>query len=160
MGGGGGGGGNTLGDVRSLEEKAKEALRRSQEGKKNVFISFAYEDLDEVNLLRGQAKNENSDIEFNDYSVREAFDSERADYIRQKLRERINQGSTTVVYLSDHTSESSWVKWEVEKSLELGKRVIAIHAGDHPPRDQPAWVKEHGIKVVAWSKLSDELSKE
>ena len=62
MGGGGSGGWRSLGDIRALEQKAKEAL---QGAKRNVFISFASEDLNDVNLLRAHAKNENSDIEFN-----------------------------------------------------------------------------------------------
>lgn len=114
--GGGGGGRRSLGDIRALEQRAKEAL---QGGKRNVFISFAMEDLDEVNLLRAHAKNEKSDIEFNDYSVREPYDSERAEYIRQKITERIERASVTVVYLSESTPQSKWVKWEVEKSLSL-----------------------------------------
>jgi len=56
-----------------------------------VFLSFAHEDINEVNLLRGQAKDEGSAIEFNDWSVREPFDSRRADYIKQKIGERIAQ---------------------------------------------------------------------
>ncbi|MFM2278930.1 MAG: hypothetical protein RLZZ444_1161 [Pseudomonadota bacterium] len=154
MGGGGGGGWNTLGDIRSLEQKAKAAL---QGGKRNVFISFATEDMDEVNLLRAHAKNENSDIEFNDHSVREPYDSDRAAYIKQKITERIERTSVTVVYLSASTAASRWVKWEVEKSLELGKRVIAVHPKSGAPANPPGWVKEHGIKTVTWSKLADEL---
>lgn len=155
MGGSGGGGSwKSLGDIRSLEEKAKEALRQ---GKKNVFISFAFEDLDQVNLLRAHAKNERSDIEFNDRSVQEPYDSERADYIRSRLADRINQASTTVVYVSQSTAASRWVAWEVEKSLELGKRVIAMHSGDHPPTNLPAWLRRPEIKVVPWSRLSEEL---
>lgn len=157
MGGGGSGGVNTLGDIRALEEKAKETLKSGQEGKKNVFISFAAEDLDEVNLLRAHAVSEKSNIEFKDYSVKEPYDSERADYIKQKLRERINHTSTTVVYLSENTAKSDWVKYEVDKSVELGKRVIAIHAGNKPPSKLPSWVKDLGVKVVPWSKLSGEL---
>jgi hypothetical protein len=111
MGGGGGGSWSTLGDIRGLEQKAREAL---QGGKRNVFISFATEDMNEVNLLRAQAKNENSDIEFNDHSVREPYDSERADYIRQKIGERIARASVTVVYLSENTAQSRWVEWVVE----------------------------------------------
>ena len=75
MGGGGGGGWNQLGNISALEQKAREALAG---GKRNVFISFATEDMNEVNLLRAQAKNENNDIEFNDHSVRAPYDSERA----------------------------------------------------------------------------------
>lgn len=155
MGGsGGGGGGSRLGDVRALEQKAKEAL---QGGKKNVFISFAAEDLDEVNLLRAHAKNEKSDIEFNDHSVREPYDSEQAEYIRRKIGERIARSSVTVVFLSQHTAQSRWVEWEVRKSLEAGKRVIAVHSGDSYKGKAPSWIGENKIKIVRWSKLADEL---
>jgi hypothetical protein len=155
MGGGGGGGWNTLGDIRSLEEKAKAALVG---GKRNVFISFAVEDEREVNLLRAQASNEKNDIEFNDHSVTEPYDSDRAPYIRQKIAERIARTSVTVVYLSEHTAQSPWVKWEVEKSLDLGKKVVAFHKDSQPKGTVPKWITEHGIKVVPWSKLSDELT--
>ncbi|MDB5601177.1 MAG: hypothetical protein JWN71_3221 [Xanthobacteraceae bacterium] len=157
MGGNSGGGGvsrNTLGNLRNLEEKAKQAL---DPNRKNVFISFAYEDLDEVNLLRGQAKNDRLDLEFNDRSVQEPYESERADYIRSRLADRIKQASTTVVYLTDDAVSSRWVKWEVEKSLELGKRVIATHSKRGAPQVVPDWITKNNIKIVAWNRLADEL---
>jgi hypothetical protein len=157
MGGGGGDSSRSLGDTRDLENRAKEILKQADSGRKNVFISFAFEDVDEVNLLRGQAKNENSEIDFNDRSVREPYDSDRADYIRQKLRERINQCSTMVVYLSDDTAQSPWVKWEVEKSIELGKKVIAVHAGDTAPGNIPDFIRANKVEVVPWSRLSSKL---
>src|ERR1035441_7334457 len=131
--GGGGRNSQSLGDTSELERKAKDLLREANRARKNAFISFAYEDINEVTLLRGQAKNERSDIDFVDWSVREPFDSERADYIRSKIAERINQASVTVVYLSADTAKSNWVKWEVEKSIELGKKVIATFAGNTAP---------------------------
>jgi hypothetical protein len=155
MGGGSGGGGwSRLGDIRGLEQKAKEAL---QQGRRNIFISFAHEDIGDVNLLRAQAKNDNNDIEFNDRSVQEPYDSKRAEYIRERLADRINQASTTVVYLSNDTAQSKWVEWEVSKSLELGKKVIAMHAGDRPPANLPSWIAQYQIKVVPWKKLADEV---
>lgn len=155
MGGGGGSGWNRLGDVRALEEKAKAALR---EGKRNVFISFASEDVDEVNLLRAQAKNENNDIEFNDHSVRVPYNSDRAEYIKSKIKDRINRSSMTVVYLSNSTAKSQWVKWEVEKSIELGKKVIATHSGERYDGELPSWLTKSSIKVVPWAQLSRELN--
>jgi MTH538 TIR-like domain (DUF1863) len=143
MGGGGGGGGYRLGDTRALEEKAKRVL---QGGRRNVFISFAHEDLNGVNLLRGQSKSENSDLEFNDYSVQEPYDSARADYIKGKLRERINQSSTTVVYLSKNTIDSKWVEWEVTESVKLGKRVVAVYPGANAPSTLPGWIKSIKLK--------------
>ncbi len=155
MGGSGGGGYSRLGDVKGLEQKAKEAL---QGGRKNVFISFTVEDIDEVNLVRAHARNENSDIEFNDRSVREPYDSERAEYIRSRLKERINQSSTTVVYVSENTAESSWVEWEVKTSLDLGKRVIAMYKGDVPPANMPTWTNDPNITTVAWKDLAQKLT--
>lgn len=154
MGGSSTGGWSRLGDVRSLEQKAKAAL---QEGKRNVFISFATEDMNEVNLLRAQAKNENNDIEFNDHSVREAYNSEQAEYLKRKIAERINRASVTVVYLSDCSAKSAWVQWEVNKSIELGKKVVAVYKGQQYCGTLPNWVTENRIKTVAWSNLSDEL---
>jgi len=155
---GGGDHSQSLGDTTELEKKAKDLLLEANRVRRNVFISFAYEDKNEVTLLRGHAKNERSDIEFADWSVREPFDSERADYVRRKIAERINQASVTVVYLSADTPKSSWVKWEVEKSLELGKKVIATFAGDTAP-EAPDFVRTHGIKAVAWKDLGEALKK-
>jgi hypothetical protein len=156
--GGGGGSSGSLGDTRELEQKAKEILTSGTSGRKNVFLSFAYEDLNNVNLLRGQAKSENSDIEFNDLSVKEPYDSDRADYIRLKIRERINQSSVTVVYLSADTSKSAWVKWEVEKSIELKKHVVATYSGDKLPH-VPDFIRTGNVKVVPWSDLATYLEK-
>ena len=153
MGGTGGGNWSRLGNIRALEEKAKEALKS---GKRNVFISFATEDMNEVNLLRGQTKNENSDIEFNDHSVRVPYKSDRAEYIKQKIKERIERSSVTIVYLSENTAQSRWVKWEAQKSLEMGKKVIAVHSGDRYTGQRPSWLNKD-VKVVPWSNLSSEL---
>ena len=76
MGGGGGGRGLTPDEFRNAEQRAKKSLKEGEK-KHNVFISFSSDDLDEVNLLRGQAKNENNNIEFNDWSLREPFDSKK-----------------------------------------------------------------------------------
>jgi hypothetical protein len=159
MGGGGSSGSRSLGDTRQLEDRAKEILQQGETGRTNVFISFAHEDLDAVNLLRGQAKNENSDIEFNDLSVREPFDSQRSEYIRLKITERINRCSTVVVYLSSDTANSVWVNWEIKKSVELGKRVIATHSGESAPQLLPEFVTKNKVKVVPWSGLAAELRK-
>jgi hypothetical protein len=156
--GGGGNNSQSLGDTSELEKKAKDLLLEANRTRRNAFISFAYEDINEVTLLRGHAKNERSDIDFADWSVREPFDSDRSDYIRRKITERINQASVTVVYLSEDTAKSSWVKWEVEKSLELGKHVIATFAGDTAP-SVPDFLKAHDIKSVPWKSLGEALKK-
>ncbi len=153
--GGGGGGPRSIGNVRGLIDKAKDELRKGeQEGKRNVFISFSYEDIDKVNLLRGQAKNENSPIEFNDWSVSVPINSERAPYIKQKIAERIERSSATVVYLSSKTLKSDWVRWEVEESLARGKNVIGVYPQDKKPRQLPEVIRSNKIKCVSWPELA------
>ncbi len=155
MGGGGGSGRSSLGDIKNLEEKAKKELDKG--ARRNTFLSFDSDDMDEVNLLRAHAKNDKSEIEFIDRSVKDAINSERDEYIKQKITERIRQCSQTVVYITDTTHSSDWVKWEVEKSLQLGKGVVAAHKGDVPPSNIPSCITDNNIKVVPWKKLSDHL---
>ena len=107
--------------------------------------------------MRAQSKNEKSDLEFSDYSVKEPFDSKNADYIRRKIKEKIEKVSVTVVYLSNNTVNSKWVKWEVEQSLKMGKTVIAVHKGDSPPSAIPDYIKNNKIKIVKWKELSNLL---
>ncbi len=150
--GGGGGGSISSSDMRTLENKAKEKLSQAvADSSRHVFISFAYEDVDEVNLLRGQAKNDKTDLEFDDFSVKEAFDSKNADYIKRQIREKIDRCSVTVVYLSGNSAGSKWVNWEIEESIKKGKGVIGVYKGDTPPGNTPAAFKDYKCKAVKWS---------
>jgi hypothetical protein len=121
-----------------------------ESGRRNVFISFVNEDKPMVELLRGQAQKEDSTLDFNDWSLRVPFDSERAEDIRQGIRERIRQASVTLVYVSDHTAGSKWVNWEVEESLKLEKKVVGVYQGEIPRR-LPTVLKKHRIRVIAWN---------
>jgi hypothetical protein len=107
--------------------------------------------------LRAHAKNENSDIEFNDHSVREPYNSDRAAYIKEKIGERIARSSVCVVYVSESTRQSDWVKWEVQESLRQGKKVVGVHPQGKDPKTTPTWVSEYGIKLVKWADLPKEL---
>ena len=151
--GGGGDSGRSLTpeEARKLSDMVAEKIRDATRPKQNVFISFAAEDLAEVNLLRGQAKNENSEIEFNDWSLKSPFDSKNSDYIRNGIRDRIRQCSVTVVYLSAASAKSKWVDWEVRESLRLGKGVIGMYKGEKRPGQLPEAVIENKIKVVQWN---------
>lgn len=156
--GGGGGGSISSSDMRTLEDKAKEKLSQAAaDTSRHVFISFAYEDVDEVNLLRGQAKNDKTDLQFDDHSVKEAFNSKNADYIKRQIREKIDRCSVTVVYLSDNSAKSDWVNWEIEESFKRGKGVIGVYKGDSPPKSLPSAFSENKCKAVKWS--HEELTK-
>jgi len=149
--GGGSGGGLFGSDIKSLEEKVKQRLAEAQaDVSRHVFISFAHEDMGEVNLLRGQAKNDKLDLQFDDHSVKEPYDSTNADYIKRNIREKIDRCSVTVVYLTDKTASSKWVNWEIEESLKRGKGVIGVYKGDTPPAKAPPAFQQNSCKIVKW----------
>ena len=91
-----------------------------------AFLSFVEEDLNLVNLFRRQAKNEGSDLEFADYSIKEAFDSVNATYIARSITDQITLVRLTICLYGPTTYTSKWVNWELQKTLELGKPIMGV----------------------------------
>ena len=104
---------------------------------RRVFLSFVEEDLDLVNLFRGQARNKNSDLEFSDYSVKEPYDSTDAAYIRSKIRERLRAAYVTICLIGESTYRSSWVDWEIRTSAEEGNKVFGVRLHSSAVKDIP-----------------------
>lgn len=157
--GGGGGGGYTptrggVSDIDELEGVARGELERGPpEPRRKVFISFDSEDRDKKVLLVGQAKNENSDLDFIDLSLKVPFNSENAEYIKRGIRERISQSSVTVVLVTDVTHRSDWVNWEIRESIRQNKGVVVVdHRSDSSSR-MPSEISNNRdkIKVVSWN---------
>lgn len=158
MGGGGGGGYSTgyggVDNVERLEGIARGELQReTQPVRRRVYISFRSEDIDIANLFRGQAKNEYSDLEFIDFSLKVPFNSENAEYIKRGIRERIEQSSVTVVLVTDTTHQSDWVNWEIEESVRLNKGVVVVDHRSNPASRMPSAVGQNSnrVKVVSWN---------
>jgi DNA-directed RNA polymerase subunit L len=118
---------------------------------RNVFLSFVEEDLNLVNLFRGQAKNENNDLEFSDYSVKEPFDSENADYIRQEIRNLIKKVSVTLCLIGETTYKSKWVDWEIRTSAELGKGLVGVRLHSSSKDIVPQSLKDNKAEIVDWN---------
>ncbi len=115
-----------------------------------AFLSFVEEDLNLVNLFRGQAKNDNSDLEFADYSIKDPFDSRNADYIARGITDQLRLASLTVCLYGPTTYTSKWVDWELRKSVELGKPIMGVCLyGDGRVRYYPAALE--GSPRVNWN---------
>lgn len=154
----GSGGGYTPSDddFETIKERVQRSMADTgDEGRgRNLFISFAHEDKAEVELFRGQARKESSELSFQDYSVRVPYDSEQAEYIRRQIRERIRRASVAVVYLSEASAQSKWVNWEIQEACRLGKGVVGVYKGDTPPSTVPRALAECGGEVVPWKHQS------
>lgn len=155
MGGGGGGWSPSYGgsaDIEKLKDVARTELERpSPAPRRRVFLSFKGEDKTLVDLFRGQAKNENSDLDFIDFSLRAPFNSENAEYIRRGIRQRMEQSSVTIVCVTESTHTSEWVDWEIRESARLGKGVICVRMKDDPSIRIPKAAEEIGARIVNWN---------
>lgn len=94
--------------------------------KKRVFTCFAYEDLAQVNGLRGLMQNPNHELEAYDESVRDRINSRNAEYIKRQIREKIKRSSITLCLISATTHKSEWVAWELQESDRQGNTIIAM----------------------------------
>ena len=117
---------------------------------KHVFLSFVEEDLARVNLFRGQAKNQNNDLEFDDYSVKEPIDSSNAEYIKRLITTKIRAASVTICLLGPTTYTSDWVDWEINKAVELGKKVFGVRLHSDKTCRTPGALAAVGGKVLDW----------
>jgi hypothetical protein len=95
--------------------------------KKRVFISYDYEsDKHYKNLLLAWDANKQFDFYISDYSADVSINSTDATAIKSTISRYINQGTVFLVIVGKNTSKSSWVKWEIKKAIELGKKIVAV----------------------------------
>ena len=126
----------------------------------HICFAFADADFEAISHLKAQARNDNGcDLFSNDVLHKGSFDGERSDLFRRRLRRRIENSYLTAAYLSENTARCNWVKWEVEKSIELGRRVIAIYTGDKVPEPRPEFLDRLNIRVVRWSEIGKEIGR-
>lgn len=118
---------------------------------RHIFLSFVAEDLEMVNLFRGQSKNRKSDLTFDDYSVKTPYASIDAGYIRSQIAEKIRAASVTICLIGGNTSSSSWVDWEIRKSYELGKRVLGVRLSSVYNHTVPEALTLGRANIHAWN---------
>lgn len=116
-----------------------------------MFLSFVVEDKIYVDLFRGQARNANSDLQFSDYSLREPFNTSRAEAIKKGIAARIDATSTLLCLIGVTTWQSKWVDWEIRYAGTAGKRLLGVrlHSGRRGELT-PFPLSTLGAPVVNW----------
>ncbi|XJZ27281.1 TIR domain-containing protein [Bacillota bacterium Lsc_1132] len=95
--------------------------------KKKVFISYSYnEDKHYKNLLLAWDANSDFDFSFNDQSVDVSVDSTDAAAIKRVISNKINNSTYFLCIIGENTHKKDWVKWEINKAVELNKKIIAV----------------------------------
>jgi exopolysaccharide biosynthesis protein len=94
---------------------------------KRIFISYDYDnDRHYKNLLVAWDKNKEFDFNFYDGSVTVAVDSADADYIKSRIKPKIEASSHFLCLVGKHAHKSKWIDWEIRTAISLKKRLIAV----------------------------------
>ena len=95
--------------------------------KKTIFISYDYDnDKHLKNLLVAWDKNGEFDLTFNDASVDVSVNSTDAAAIKRVISRHISGATRFLCIVGKHTHKSGWVEWEIEKAVELKRKLIAV----------------------------------
>ena len=95
--------------------------------KKKVFVSYDYDkDKHYKNLLLAWDGNKLFDFSIRDHSADVSINSIDATAIKRVISRYINESTYFLIIVGEKTHKSTWVKWEIEKAVELGKKIVAV----------------------------------
>ncbi len=112
--------------------------------KPRAFISFEMEDRWARDFLVQQAKNENNDIEFYDYSVKDPFDSKW----KTECSKRIALTKGTIVLVGATTSKADAVLWEIADTNRQGHYIFGIQINSGKTHPVPTGLPSKN--VIRW----------
>lgn len=123
--------------------------------KKKVFISFDYDhDNDCKNLLVGQAKNDDSPFEIEDWSIKDAS----KDW-KDKARARIKRVDKVAVICGESTDTATGVSVEIEIAREEKKSYFLLQAhADKTCKKPTAALASDKMYTWSWANLKTLLS--
>ena len=93
---------------------------------KRIFISFAIEDENLRDFLRGQSRNTNSPFEFVDMSVKQPWDSQW----KTKCRTRIRGCDGMISIITRNTKNADGQIWEMNCAKVEGISLLAIYGNN------------------------------
>ena len=110
-----------------------------------IFISFAVEDKEYRDLLRGQSLNTKSPFTYTDFSVKEAWDRQW----KTNCRARIKGCDGVIALISKRTRLADGAKWEMQCASEEGIPMIGVHIHKDDKGQIPSELQ--GKRVINWT---------
>jgi hypothetical protein len=137
----------------------------------NLFISFAQEDIEQLESFRALAKNPEHELEFHDRSELEPVrdkagtplpyppNDKRAKPVREELKRLLDKATKMVILVGETTHKSQWVDWEIRTFFDKKKkspgrtqrRLMVMKIRGHRKVTLPKAVQDLGIQVMNWN---------
>ncbi|MEA2065391.1 MAG: TIR domain-containing protein [Patescibacteria group bacterium] len=94
---------------------------------RKVFFSFKYKDVSRTMIVRNSWVAQGKDAAgFIDSADFEDLKRQGDTAIKNWIDKQLNGTSVTVVLVGEKTCDSRWVKYEIEKSIEIGNGLLGI----------------------------------
>ncbi len=137
----------------------------------SLFISFAHEDLEQLESFRALAKNPEHELEFHDRSELKPMkdkagtplpyppNDKRAEPVREELKGLLERATKMVILVGESTHKSQWVNWEIRTFFDKKKkypdrtkgRLMAMKIRGHRKVTLPKAIQDLGIQVMNWN---------
>lgn len=111
-----------------------------------VFLSFSAVHRPLVELFRRQVTDRRSGLIFRDYSIKEPVEGAWKIHAERLIR----RSNVTMCLVGEHTWRSEPVNWEIRKSAELGKRIVAVYLQSNTVQ-LPTALREVGATPIPWN---------
>lgn len=112
---------------------------------KRIFISFAIEDKNYRDLLKGQSLHTNTPFSYTDMSAKQAWDRKW----KTNCRIQIKGCDGVIALISKKTRNADGAKWEMQCAIDEGIPIIGIHIHKDGKGQIPPQLS--GKKVVNWT---------
>lgn len=119
---------------------------------KHVFISHIHEDDELLGNLKTLISKAGMEVQDGSITSDKPNEAHNEQYIKYKiLAPRIDWASTLVVLITDDTSQSDYVNWEISYAVEHGKRVIGVFGRGATDAVIPDELRKCGdAAIVGW----------
>ncbi len=113
--------------------------------KPRAFISFEMEDKWARDFLVQQSKDDNNDVDFYDYSVKDPFDSKW----KTECAKRIALTKGTIVLVGSTTHKSEAVLWEIAETIRQNHYIFGIQINKENTHTIPSGLPSNN--VIRWN---------
>jgi MTH538 TIR-like domain (DUF1863) len=113
--------------------------------KPRAFISFQMEDKWARDFLAQHARDDGNDVEFSDYSVKDAFDSRW----KTECTKRIGMTKGTIVLVGSTTWQSDAVLWEIAETIRQNHYIFGIQINKDTTHVIPSGLPSNN--VIRWN---------
>jgi len=117
--------------------------------RRRVFLSYHAEDKQQVRGFRLMIINPKVDLSIYDEGLQEAINSERSQYIKERIRAKIYAASIVLCLIGNGTAWRDWVDWELNTAVDLNKGVCGVRLKGSRGRTPPL-LKRIQAPIAPW----------